>query len=911
MLNILQWNINSITSKRAALIHALKTQDVHIAILQETLSNTPNFKISGFNVFATSRDDNNRGLAILVKNHIPAKMIRNPAFCGDNVEVLAVQIHLLDTQLSIYNIYRQHANDNLNLTQLFTEAELCPTLIAGDFNAHHPILSSVARTTEEGEHIAHLLDEVPGLALLNDGNPTHIRGGRLDLTFINTHLRQYATWKIHSALCQSDHFAIDIQLELPQLPPIPAPPPRWNQELADWTIFQRAMESWAENYAPPEDINQQTLDLEAAFHAAADQAMPKRKQNGNNQAYKDSWYYCPEVRRLKTRMNQARKRFRKNPTDMNRVTMQDVVNYTTERLNQIKLEAWYDWCARLSQHTKLRDTWFSLKRATGTNTRPRTATHPNPQQEAERLAEKFAQRTSSENLPQETRRLQQQLHEQRWNEINRACNTPDDTDAPYTLQELRATYKSGRDTAPGSDRITYTMIKEMGPAGENATLQLINRTHVERIRPRVWNQQDTQPIPKARDPENPRPISLISCIEKTAEKMALKRMQYKTGPLHHKLYAYREGVGTTECINDVLHCINNKAATVIFIDFEKAFELASPAAVLHSLAKRGVRGCLLEWGKLYVLDREARVKFQGHVSEYKRLENGTPQGGILSPFLFNILMENFAVLPLPQGVDMFIFADDVAVVARGPNRLPKAQRALTQVNNKAKELGLKINIQKIKAMAIKSHRPDTQLKIGDTPIQWVNTYTYLGVQLDYQLKFDAEITFLRERAKTRLAPMKYMSSLKAGATIDIQRTYYTACTRSIVEYASPVLCNLTEAQVSKLEVIQNNAMRQMLGAPMWTKIENLQMECNLSPLLTRAQVATINVSAKSLLSNRDCYSTRRLKEDLNKHPEIMRPNTYGTHIGTTIRAYGLQEQLLSLRPDAIIEGYNPPHGNNS
>ena len=81
--------------------------------------------------------------------------------------------------------------------------------------------------------------------------------------------------------------------------------------------------------------------------------------------------------------------------------------------------------------------------------------------------------------------------------------------------------------------------------------------------------------------------------------MVLKRLQYKTGPLHNKLYAYREGVGTTECIMDVLSYINNKPAILTFIDFEKAFELASPTVILHSLAGKGIRGHLLAWNKNY------------------------------------------------------------------------------------------------------------------------------------------------------------------------------------------------------------------------------------------------------------------------------------------------------------------------
>ena len=134
-----------------------------------------------------------------------------------------------------------------------------------------------------------------------------------------------------------------------------------------------------------------------------------------------------------------------------------------------------------------------------------------------------------------------------------------------------------------------------------------------------------------------RPIALSSCIEKTAERMALTRLQFKVGPLHPRLYAYRDSVGVTECIV-------GKAAAVAFLDYEKAFELASPAAILFSLVNRGVKGNLLAFNKYYLQNRQARVKFQGIVSSYKNLENGTQQGGIISPFLYNILMENIARL---------------------------------------------------------------------------------------------------------------------------------------------------------------------------------------------------------------------------------------------------------------------------
>ena len=100
MIQLLQWNINSATKKRAPLVHTARTMNTDIIVLQETLLTNPEkYRLSGYNTFATPQNAEDRGLAILIKSTIPAKMISNPIFCGDRVEVMAVEIMLLDTSL--------------------------------------------------------------------------------------------------------------------------------------------------------------------------------------------------------------------------------------------------------------------------------------------------------------------------------------------------------------------------------------------------------------------------------------------------------------------------------------------------------------------------------------------------------------------------------------------------------------------------------------------------------------------------------------------------------------------------------------------------------------------------------------------------------------------------------------------
>ena len=80
--------------------------------------------------------------------------------------------------------------------------------------------------------------------------------------------------------------------------------------------------------------------------------------------------------------------------------------------------------------------------------KPRQSRHPQPLQEAERLADNFSDGTKSENLPPETRELQEQLNPERWRAINVACSEQDDTDHPYTLDELKSAYTKKAKTPP-------------------------------------------------------------------------------------------------------------------------------------------------------------------------------------------------------------------------------------------------------------------------------------------------------------------------------------------------------------------------------------------------------------------------------------------------------------------------------
>lgn len=110
--------------------------------------------------------------------------------------------------------------------------------------------------------------------------------------------------------------------------------------------------------------------------------------------------------------------------------------------------------------------------------------------------------------------------------------------------------------------------------------------------------------------------------------------------------------------------------------------------------------------------------------------------------------------------------------------------------------------------------PSSQLFIGDSPVQYVTTHLYLGVWFDSRLSFRAEVNHLRDRTKLRLSALRALAGKGGEASYKVLRLFYTQAIRSIVDYGTPALLSLDATLLTKLEVIQNEALRAITDSPM-------------------------------------------------------------------------------------------------
>ena len=142
------------------------------------------------------------------------------------------------------------------------------------------------------------------------------------------------------------------------------------------------------------------------------------------------------------------------------------------------------------------------------------------------------------------------------------------------------------------------------------------------------------------DPNNYRPISLLSCFNSNFENLVFKRLKSfidERQIISSSQYGFRQGHSTEHVILDNVNSIQSnmdagKFSCGVFVDLKKAFDTVDHGILLQKLAHNGFRGLINDWFRSYLQDR-AQVTVVGNRSSNKSLITwGVPQGSVLGTF---------------------------------------------------------------------------------------------------------------------------------------------------------------------------------------------------------------------------------------------------------------------------------------
>ena len=100
----------------------------------------------------------------------------------------------------------------------------------------------------------------------------------------------------------------------------------------------------------------------------------------------------------------------------------------------------------------------------------------------------------------------------------------------------------------------------------------------------------------------------------------------------------------------MLHC-NKKGldGLLLLIDFKKAFDSIDHNYIYDTLRILNFGEDIISWMKLFLTERIAHILLGGHLTLKILLEQGVPQGDIISPFIFIIAVEILLIKSLKVG----------------------------------------------------------------------------------------------------------------------------------------------------------------------------------------------------------------------------------------------------------------------
>uniref|UniRef100_A0A673MAK6 Uncharacterized LOC107721237 n=1 Tax=Sinocyclocheilus rhinocerous TaxID=307959 RepID=A0A673MAK6_9TELE len=416
------------------------------------------------------------------------------------------------------------------------------------------------------------------------------------------------------------------------------------------------------------------------------------------------------------------------------------------------------------------------------------------------------------------------------------------------------------------------MLKHLKDGAMGKFLDLYNRVWEEGRLPNAWKEAIIIPIRKpGKDPSKPsnyRPIALTSNICKLMERMVTDRLTYlleKRGILTKYQSGFRKGRGTMDpvvCLENEIRKaqVNKESVIAVFFDVEKAYDMMWTKGLLIKLKMMNIDGRIYNWIKDFMAYRSIQVRIGNELSNRCEIENGTPQGSVISPLIFSIMINDVFNQVQQQGVGRSLFADDGALWKRGRNILyinGRMQEAIRRVEEWAGDWGFKFSVEKTKTIIFSRKRiiPEINLKMYGRSLERVRVFKFLGIYFDSKLTWVDHINKVIEKCQKVLNIMRCVSGVAWGASFLSLKTIYVALIRSVFDYGSVVYGSASKTLLEKLDKIQAQALRQCCGAVKTTPIPSLQVLLGEIPLEMRRKQLMINYWA-NLKGHKDDHPTK-------------------------------------------------------
>ena len=347
---------------------------------------------------------------------------------------------------------------------------------------------------------------------------------------------------------------------------------------------------------------------------------------------------------------------------------------------------------------------------------------------------------------------------------------------------------------------------------------IFNSTIIERTFPAVWKHSHVIPIPKCASPSinDIRPISLLPVTSKLLERFVVDSLiLFFLDHYGKNQFGFRPKSSTccnlitlVEFITKSLDRSDVNGVQIVSYDFSRAFDKLCHSIIIERLRNINAPEDFIYWLCSYLHDRSQSVIIGNSISASSRVYSGVPQGSILGPFLFSLVIATYN--PVSDHALAVKFADDLTIcfplLKNSDNAYINTEHAA--VNKWANYNKLYLNIDKCKSMVITHSKYTNVSSVSLDDVQDVDHIKLLGVTLSYNCKWNKHCQNIVSTASQKLHILKVLK--KHTSRSELIKIYF-ASVRSSLEYCAPLFGTLPVLLSDELEHIQYRAHRIICG----------------------------------------------------------------------------------------------------
>ena len=409
------------------------------------------------------------------------------------------------------------------------------------------------------------------------------------------------------------------------------------------------------------------------------------------------------------------------------------------------------------------------------------------------------------------------------------------SDIDFTEREIEAAIdKLKPNASPGPDNIPALLLKKCKKTLSKPLHKIWKCSFETGSVPKILKHGIITPIFKKGskgDATNYRPVTLTSHIIKIFERVVAQKIvsfmddHNKFNPHQH---GFRKG---RSCLSQLLQhhyeilegLAEGANVDVIYLDYAKAFDKVDHGILSQKIKKLGIHGKLGLWLYNFLCNRTQQVMVDGQYSESYPVISGVPQGTVLGPLLFLIMIGD--VDKDLQSSTLSSFADDSRLKKKIKefHEVKILQDDLLTVNNWTLDNNMNFNYDKFEA--IKYTIQDTQeyhYSINGAEIEEKEHIKDLGVWLSKDCTFKYHI---EQKCKTAMKMVGWLFR-----TFDTREpTHLFPLFKSLIISSLEYCCQLWSPHniydIQCLENVQRTFTRRLIGNELdyWERLKMLNI----------------------------------------------------------------------------------------